>query len=366
MSEHAFLPPSGAAAWVACSMWPHMNARYPQDDTPQSMEGTAAHWVASELLEGRGVVLGQVTPTGYVVDDEMIEGATLYADTARIIEGDHNIEKRIRIPFVHEHNWGTPDDYVFDDSGFNLTIMDFKYGHDHVDVFENWQLINYSAGLTGALNGLDDQHTTVNFCIVQPRSYQTGGPVKWWTVKASDLRPYYNKLQTAAAKVFAPDPKATVGPQCKHCPGRHACNSLQSAAMQIADVSMAGVPIDMPPAALGLELRNLKRAASLLNARISGLESQAEAMLRRGDRVPFFALQQEYGRLRWTLPNDAIFAIGDSLGVDLRKPNEPITPTQAKKVIDDSVIKVYSERPLGSAQLTQVDDTTARKVFGHN
>lgn len=366
MNSHAFLPPSGSSAWVHCSMWPYMNQSYPEDSTPASMEGEAAHWAGAELIADNQVVVGQVAPNGYVLDDEMIQGATLYAETVNSIEGDLFVERTIRMPYIHEHCWGTPDVYAVSNGGFKLTILDFKYGHGHVDVFENWQLITYSAGLTGVLNGLDDQHTEVEFIIVQPRSYQTGGPVRRWTVRASDLRPYYNKLRAAAEKIFAGSPTATVGKHCTHCPGRHACNALQSAALQIADVSMMGTPIDLPPHALGLELRNLRRAAKLLDARISGLESQAEAMLKRGDMVPFFSLVQDYGRLRWTMPTDAIIAIGDAMGVNLRKPVEPITPTQAKTLIDESVIKIYSERPRGSAQLTEVDDTTARKIFGHN
>jgi len=82
MTQHAFLPPSGAAAWQHCALWPTMNQRYPQDDTPQTLEGDAAHWVSSEFLYGRrAIVEGSKAPNGEIVTGEMLDGAELYADT---------------------------------------------------------------------------------------------------------------------------------------------------------------------------------------------------------------------------------------------------------------------------------------------
>jgi hypothetical protein len=50
---HSVLPPSGAAAWRRCAQWVQMNQLYPQPDTPESLEGNAAHWVFAEMLAGK-------------------------------------------------------------------------------------------------------------------------------------------------------------------------------------------------------------------------------------------------------------------------------------------------------------------------
>ena len=77
MTAHSFLPPSGAAAWSRCAQWPSMNAAYPQDDTPESLEGTAAHWVLANMLDERCSTPkeGELAPNGIMVTGEMLDGA---------------------------------------------------------------------------------------------------------------------------------------------------------------------------------------------------------------------------------------------------------------------------------------------------
>ena len=72
--NHSYLPPSGAHVWSKCAAWPRMNERFPQEyDSAAGAEGTAAHWLAWELL--RGITpMGLTAPNGIVVTDEMIEG----------------------------------------------------------------------------------------------------------------------------------------------------------------------------------------------------------------------------------------------------------------------------------------------------
>ena len=343
-----------------------MNAKYPDTDSQKTREGTAAHWCGSEMLAGRDAVHGQVTPEGYVVDQEMIDAAWLYCDDVDQVAGELHVEQVIPIPMIHPQNWGTPDAWRWDTHAMRLTVWDFKYGHDFVEVYENWQLIDYTAGILSAINGLDDQRITVDFRVVQPRSYHRDGPIRSWVVAASDLRGYFNQLHTAAALANKPDPVATVGDQCRYCPGRHACNAAQAAAYRAADIAIQGQPIDMTGPALGLELRNLKRAAKLLDARVSGLETEAQSRLARGERVNFFELVSEPGRKKWSLPAEVMAQVGDAFGVDIRKPLEVITPTQAAKLLPPEIIDLNSSRPPGAASLTQVNDLTARKIFGHN
>ena len=78
MSEHAFLAPSSAFRWVHCAAAPSMEAAYPElEPSPESLEGTAAHWVVQMLLQGTPVSLGTQAPNGVAVTEEMLEGAEL-------------------------------------------------------------------------------------------------------------------------------------------------------------------------------------------------------------------------------------------------------------------------------------------------
>lgn len=335
-------------------------------DSAQSGEGTAAHWAASEMLCGREVVVGQVTPNGVVIDDEMIDAAWLYCDDVDSVSGLMSVEQYIAIPYVHEHNGGTPDCFKWDVATLTLTVWDFKYGFRYVDAYENWQIIDYVCGITSSISGIDDARVTIDMRVVQPRSYHREGPVRKHVVKLSELRAHFNILASAAGSVFSPEPKAMTGKHCEYCPGRHACPELQKAALNSADVAAVATPFDLPAGAIGRELRYLSRARDLLEARISGLEQEVQAKIRRGERVPFFALEQNPGRLAWNCTPEIIFALGQALGVDLQQPPKPITPTQAKKLLPDAVIEINASRPKGEAKLVEVHELTAQKIFGLN
>lgn len=363
MSAHAFLPPSGAADWKACTMWPTMNALYPESGDKQAAdEGSACHWAGAELHYGRPVDVGARAPNGVLIDDELLDVAEVFAASLHSDDpAPWNIEQRIIAPrAIHEQNWGTPDAWRL--RGNVLQLRDWKAGYGYVSEFENWQLINYAALIITEL-GLDDQAIIVEMTIVQPRCYGASGPIRTWTVRACDLRAHWNILRMAAEKAVTA-PEATTGPQCEHCPGRAACPELQRVAGHIADRSATVLPLNMPPHAVGLELRNLRRARDVLDARITGLEEQALGMMRAGQQVPFWSVQHGQGRERWTVPGEQVAALGMMLGQQLTKV-VPITPAQARaKGVDEATVAAMSERPAGAAKLVPDDGTQARKVFG--
>src|SRR5579863_8252979 len=78
---HSFLPPAGASSWSLCAMWPTMNARYPQLESAEAIEGSAAHFVAWEMLKNQTPAPGDKAPNGAVVTEEMIQGAELLIET---------------------------------------------------------------------------------------------------------------------------------------------------------------------------------------------------------------------------------------------------------------------------------------------
>lgn len=279
-----------------------------------------------------------------------------------------HVEEPVRIPSVHGENWGTPDAWYYDTSKGTLFIWDMKFGHGFVDCFENWQILDYAAGILDSLgiDGAADQHIRVKMTIVQPRSYHRDGPVRSWSVMASDLRPYFNKLRAAAEAATSMAPVATVDPvrACKHCPGRHACEAFQRAAYTGFDVAMASAPLELSPHALGLELRMIQHYVKVLTARATGLEEQALATIRRGQIVPFFGVEQSAGREAWTRPVEEVIALGDMMGVALAKPGA-ITPKQAIKAgLPAEVVAQYSETPRGAIKLVPDNGTAARKIFG--
>lgn len=390
MTQHSILPPSSAARRVACPGSRSLEAQYPQEDSEASREGTAAHWVASELLKNEvwaretwslsRLLVDEKLPelpetltfNGVAITQEMIDGANLYVHRIKALckfelAGNKiKIEERVDIGRIHAQCWGTPDCWAL--SAGTLYIFDYKFGYGQVDVFENWQLIEYAAGILEHCEARGEgivRH--VQMCIVQPRGFHRDGPVRTWNVTVETLRGYFDILEDAEAEAMKPDALCKPSPECTDCAGRHACEALQTASLRTVDLLGSNVPHALPPEALGSELRLLKHSAKLLDARITGLEAEAEAQLRSGKRIPYFMLGESVSRKRWTKPADEIVKLGELLEIDLTKPQEVITPTQAfKKGVPESLLATFSETPRGGMKLIADDGKQARKLFGQS
>jgi hypothetical protein len=383
---HAPLAPSSAHIWApenGCRGSVALQAAHPApEDTPEAREGTAAHHYVAELLNGRDVAVGAVAPNGHPIDAEMVDCAQAILidirDTMRAAGPNAvlRVEQRVHALSVHEHNYGTPDAYLIDRTAKALHIWDYKYGHRFVDAVRNWQMIDYAIGVFDA-EGLSPvtafDHSLdhwngwrVSLTIAQPRNYDPIGPMREWHTTGEVLRDtYLPRLRQSAFEAMQPGAALTTGDHCRDCSARHVCPALQRAGAIAMDVSLHAQPVVLTPHAVGLELRQIEDAIARLKARQTGLEEQALGMLRGGTRVPFFTASHASGRERWKVPAAEAFALGDMLGVDLRKPQEAVTPAQARKAgIDAAVIQAYAETPKGALRLSRVDDDSANLAFG--
>lgn len=346
-----------------------MNQQFPRADTPESMEGTAAHWVFAQMLAGVAVNEGDITPEGIVVTGEMLEGGDMVVETVgkRMAGMQLHIEEGVAIPFIHPDCWGTPDIWAYDPARKVLEVIDYKFGHRFVDEYENDQGVAYIAGLLDAISDIPsvlDRVLTVNFTVIQPRCFLKGSPVRTWTVKASDLRGHINKLKRAAELSLDANPVAVTNSECRDCPGRHACAALQQAAYADAEYSAMSSPVELTPAAASLELKMMEHALERLKARVEGMREAVTGYARQGQVVPWHRIEQGFGRQQWSLPAEQVVAMGQLMGADLAKVG-CVTPKQAIKLgIDEAVISAYSVTPLGSVKLVPDNPADARRVFG--
>jgi hypothetical protein len=327
-----------------------------EDQSPAAREGSHAHEVARRLLEG-GLICME--------PQDMIDGANLYRDHVRSIVGDAvlHIEERVNVPLVHPECWGTPDLWalVWWQEIPTLHVWDYKFGYGPVEVYQNWQLLTYAAGIVGELK---DAPVSVHLHIVQPRAWHRDGPIRTWVISNQILFEYIARLQQSEFLALQPDAPCIPSIECTHCTARHACSALQRRGLAFADLSAETVPLELTPSQTGNELRILHHAAKLLDARITGLEEQARSMLANGKRVPHYRMEPGMGREIWKRPVSEVVMLGEMLDVHLKKPAELITPKQAVKAgIPREVVNQYSEQQKGALKLVPDDGSNARKIF---
>lgn len=332
------------------------------------MEGTAAHWCFEQMFAGVTPEVGATAPNGVLATDEMLDGAEMFVDAVRsMVPADVCLyveDKLMMSNVIHEANWGTPDTFAL--TANDVWLFDYKFGHRYVEEFENWQLIDYVAGIYQACapqGGLLDS-TAVHITIVQPRVFNRGQPVRTWTTTIGALKPYWEKLRAAAPMAMCDDAPCVPGDWCEHCNGRHACEALQRTALAATDAAFGSIPLVLPPLAAARELRAMQRSASMLEARITGLQQQLLDLCRAGVNVPHYGIERAQGRQRWIKPIPEVIALGQMFGLKLDKPGV-ITPKQSVKLgIPAGVVAQMSDEPLGEWRLVEVTTDKARKVFG--
>lgn len=371
---HSILPPSSSARRKQCPASTLRESLYPEtEESPEAAEGTAAHWALAEMLEGRTIAVGLIAPNGLYLTDEMVEGAEIAHEAIAAVVGpwglkpsDGLVEKPVRIPRVHPESWGTPDYRCWHPALPLLFVADFKFGFGIVDEFENDQIIEYTSGSVSTDRpDLHDLQVEVHSMILQPRANHPRGPVRRWDFNLSSVRAHLNVSASSATEALGPNPRERVGPECKHCRGRHTCQSLQRAAADACAEAQARAPFDMDPHALAAEFRRLKWAEKLLAARLTGLEAEATSRIRSGARVPGLKLENGAGRTVWTVDPLSVVTIGRVFSLDLAKPLEAVTPKQAvAKGLDSKLLEGITNTPRGEAKLVLDDNSLARRVFG--
>lgn len=373
MSGHAKFAPSSADAWDKCSMFITMQGLFPSVDTEETIEGVAAHEVATTLAANFGVespqhYAGAMAGNGVLIDEEMMRGARLFSDFADELFPSAGIQRMVEHTLppgsFGPNNWGTPDLFGWS-SRFRLDVVDYKYGHGFVPA-TTLQNVNY-AGLICDWYGVDgawQQELVIGMHVVQPRNYDRAGPIRSRLVKASDLRAEWNSLRGAIDR----DPSFTrTGEHCRHCPGARACHAARRAGFNVADVTMLSEPFRLAGPQLGAELTMLRRARAVVDARIKGLEDEAIAMCARGDHTHGFDTERPDGRLTWTVPPEKVIEQGKLFGLDLAGRPTTVTPTQAKNAgLPADIVNSLARRSIGEPTLVPLDESPARKVFGHN
>lgn len=348
-----------------------MRAAFPsapdEADTEVCEDGTACHWLASEIWEGRTHPEDSLSPNNRLLTAEMFDAVDLYHDVLRAVEwsgGETYCEKPQDCSIIYPGMVGTPDAFTVarkPTGRWRLRVADLKYGFRFVEVWNNWQLIIYAVAIAAAFNLPMD--TEVELVIVQPRSYHRAGPVRKWNTTLQELQPLVVLLQEAAQRAMSPNPQCKINPGCRDCPGRHACVTLQQGALSELDSADSVLPLELTVEALADEMRRMEYAQEKIKARLSGLQTQAESLIMKGRTVPGYEMAPTFARERWRDGSDiAVAGLATLYNANVTQA-KLISPAQARKLIPASIVAQFAHKPSTGVRLQQIDPNEARKKF---
>lgn len=254
MNAHAKLSPSGAKRWLNCAGSLAMEGGIPDRGGEFADEGTAAHFLASECLEGehdakfflgRRILVGEretmwtdlganTAASIFTADADMCREVQKYIDAVREAAqgGELHVEQRLPIfGDAIQHQFGTSDSVIVGDTWIH--IIDLKYGRGvQVDAEENEQLMLYALG---ALDEFDLLGTIelVRMTVHQPRLNH----VDTWECTVEHLRAFEQRAIAAGklalkladlAPNFTDEGNLNPGPeQCRFCKAKATCPALR-------------------------------------------------------------------------------------------------------------------------------------------
>ena len=282
---HAIFSPSSASRRVACRGSMALEFGEPDSRSTYADEGTAAHFVAAEVLRGartlRSCIGASVVvppngearwlrpedsePSIFEVTEDMaraltqyIEVVWAYKDACMTPKGHAELLVETQIPIAHitgeEGASGSADVVIFNMSGEELQVHDLKFGRGVlVDAERNEQMALYALGALEALRGIIDP-SIVTMVIHQPN---TNG-LSEWSIPVADLLEFGKTLKQVAAESFAllhalqetghlPVHRLSPGEkQCKFCKAKAKCPALAQVIRNAVRNSLDEFP-DLPP-----------------------------------------------------------------------------------------------------------------------
>ena len=369
---HAKLSPSGAHRWMRCPGSVALEAQFPDDSSVFAAEGTLAHLLASDELDGvkpaRERIGEQHTVDGFdfTVDKVMVAYVEDYVKLVREYAEGGQLLVEQRVPIGHltgeEGATGTSDAVVVHANEGRLTVIDLKYGMGvKVMAADNEQAMMYALGALERYEQLAD-FTDVCMVIHQPRLNSVS---EHW-IRVDDLTVFAKKV--AEASELARSPAAFTAPgekQCKFCKAKSVCPALQAIVDETADEEATADDFaDLGDNSLSIAMGRVE----LIEQWCKGVRAEVERRLTKGLDVPGYKLVEgRKGNRAWS---DAKYAEKRLLAV--LKPDEMyeekfISPATAEKLLKKdpeglALLEELTHRPEGKLSVAPVTDNRPAKA----
>lgn len=377
---HAKLSPSGAHRWMRCPGSVALEAPFPDDSSVFAAEGTLAHLLASDELDGikpaRERIGEQHTVDGFdfTVDKVMVAYVEDYVKLVREYAEGGVLLVEQKVPIGHltgeEGATGTSDAVIVHANEGRLTIVDLKYGMGvRVMAAENEQAMMYALGALERYDQLAD-FTDVCMVIHQPR---LNSVAEHW-IRVDDLMAFAKKVQDAAGDVAEAVSVADIGvdsyltpgeKQCKFCKAKSVCPALQAIVDETADEEATADDFaDLGDNALAVAMGRVE----LIEQWCKGVRAEVERRLTKGLDVPGYKLVEgRKGNRAWSNAKDAEKRLSAVLKRDEMYEEKFITPATAEKLLKKdpeglALLEELTHRPEGKLSVAPVTDKRPVKV----
>jgi hypothetical protein len=369
---HAKLSPSGAHRWMRCPASPALEAPYPDDSSPYAAEGTLAHLLASEELDGTKPAAERIgekhTIDGFdfMVDKVMVAYVEDYVKLVREYAQGGVLLVEQRVPIGHMTGetdaTGTSDAVIIHAAEKRLTVVDLKYGMG-VKVYAdgNEQAMMYALGAMEAYEQLGD-FDDICMVIHQPRLNHVA---EHW-IRADDLMAFAKKVSSGAEATRNDKAEPVPGEkQCKFCKAKSSCPALQAIVDETADEEATADDFaDLGDNALSIAMGRV----DLIEQWCKSIRAEVERRLTKGlDVTGYKLVEGRKGNRAWSDAKDAQDRLSAVLKRDELYEEKFISPATAEKLLkkDPEGLKLLDElthRPEGKLSVAPAADKRPEKA----
>jgi hypothetical protein len=324
-----------------------LEAAFPDQSSSYAAEGTLAHTLASEHLDGSGLHpsqrIGEVHEVDgfmFTVDAAMADYVDNYCRLVREYADGGLLLVEQRVPIEHVTGetgaTGTSDAIIVDTTKRTLYVVDLKYGMGvRVDAADNPQLMMYALG---AMEQCDQLGEFDQVCMVihQPRLNHVS---EHW-IYVGDLWAFKRRAAEAAELTRQPDAPLVPGEkQCRFCKAKATCPALRAEVTEVVSGSATLDEFLVPDMATGDNYLSVAMSkVGLVEDWCKAVRAEVERRLLAGQTVDGFKLVEgRKGNRKWS--NDAeVEALFKSfrLRQDEMYDYSLISPTKAEKLLKDT------------------------------
>lgn len=333
----------------------------PDGDMTTRDEGNAAHWLIAQVASGQHTIeelIDRKAPNGVYIDAAMAEFVGEYLDAIGI-NGEFEVETSFGTDAYRVN--ARADHIHFDPVDGVLRIRDFKYGWRTVEPEMHWTLIAHAIGFCAS-----HQITprTVEFTIHQPRPHHRDGKIREWQINYAQLMVLQAQL---VAALTMPSDELHTGPQCDTCPALATCPAARNASYNAIDLADTVFNENVSNTELTFHIDQLRRAQSLIEARLKGSEELAVHRLRNGQPLDNYSVEQTLTNRQWKKGID-VDVLNVLTGKNCAAKAKAITPAALEKLgVDKETVASLCERIPTGFKLVRVSAAAkARKIFGDN